>query len=253
MSTIKHRGYRKISPMNDLCLRAFLLCAILNTINRKSVYWMKKEKRYVTILGDSYSTFAGCLPEGNYVYYPREGIEDVQSSEDTWWKQLIARRDLELLVNDSSSGTTVSTRVREHHTVADAFVSRMKNSLSAAGMNGKKPDLILIFGGTNDSWIDNEAGELQFGDWLEEDMKRVLPAYCCMLDYVQKNNPQAQIVGIINCDLREEIQKGIAAACAHYGVQSVQLHDISKVMGHPNQEGMHQICDQVDAALFAEA
>ena len=207
------------------------------------------KKRSVTILGDSYSTFKDCLPEGNYVYYPREGIENVKSPEDTWWHQLIEKRQMELLLNDSSSGTTVSTRVREQHKTADAFICRMKKSLSKRGVDGKKPDLILLFGGTNDSWIGNEAGELQFKNWSEDDLKRVLPAYCYMLDYVKKHNPKAQIVSVINCDLREDIMTGIAAACAHYDVTSVQLHDISKITGHPDAKGMQQICDQVDAAL----
>jgi len=210
---------------------------------------MKQANRYVTILGDSYSTFAGCLPEGNYVYYPREGIEDVKSADDTWWRLLIKRRGLKLLLNDSSSGTTISTRVREQHTVADAFINRMKRSLSSNGVEGKMPELILIFGGTNDSWIGNEAGALQFENWSDDDLTRVLPAYCYMLDYVKKSNPLAQIVCIINCNLREEIQSGIAAACAHYDVMSIQLHDISKITGHPNKLGMQQICDQVDEAL----
>ena len=211
---------------------------------------MPTGNRYVTILGDSYSTFKGCLPENNYVYYPREGIEDVASPADTWWHQLIARRNLELLLNDSSSGTTVSTRVREHHKISDAFINRMKHSLSGEGVNGQLPGLILIFGGTNDSWIDNTAGVPKYENWTDDDLLQVLPAYCYMLDYIIKQNPQAKIACIINCDLREEIMNGIAQVCAHYGVLSVQLHDISKITGHPDKLGMSQICDQVDEALF---
>lgn len=207
----------------------------------------------VSILGDSYSTFSGCIPEGNYVYYPHEGIENVKSAEDTWWYQLLERRGLHLLINDSSSGTTVSNRVREHHTVKDSFINRMKRSLSDDGINGEKPGLILLFGGTNDCWIDNDVGTLQFSDWTEESLFSVLPAYCYMLDYVKKNNPNARIVGVINCDLKAEIMQGMAAACRHYGVQSVQLHDIHKVNKHPDQLGMRQICDQLDAALDERA
>lgn len=203
----------------------------------------------VTILGDSYSTFAGCVPEENYLYYPNEGIADVASPADTWWSLLLERRQLRLLVNDSSSGTTISTHVRPAHQVTDAFVCRMKHTLSNQGVSGERPDVILIFGATNDSWIENEVGELQFANWTDEDLRRVLPAYCYLLDYVTAQNPQAKIVGIINCDLKESIQRGIAQACAHYGVTSVQLHDISKINGHPDKLGMQQICDQVDAVL----
>lgn len=203
----------------------------------------------VTILGDSYSTFAGCVPEGNYLYYPNAGIPEIKSPADTWWSLLTTRRGMRLLVNDSSSGTTVSARVRPEHKPSDAFIHRMKNTLSDRGVCGEKPDVILLFGATNDSWIDNEVGALQFADWTEADLCRVLPAYCYMLDYVTAHNPQARIVGIINTDLKEAIQCGIAQACAHYGVASVQLHDISKINGHPDAMGMRQICAQVDAAL----
>lgn len=203
----------------------------------------------VTILGDSYSTFAGGVPEGNYLYYPNSAIPDVATMEDTWWRLLIQRRNLRLLVNDSSSGTTISARVRPNHTLADAFISRMKRCLSRAGVNGETPNLILIFGATNDSWIDNPIGQLQFENWSDEDLKAVLPAYCHLLDYVTAQNPQAQVVGVINCDLKPEIQQGIAAACQHYGALPVQLHDLSKINGHPDRLGMQQICDQIDEAL----
>lgn len=207
------------------------------------------DKKMVSILGDSYSTFAGCLPEGNYVYYPHEGIDDVAAPADTWWHQLIEKRGLELLMNDSSSGTTISLHVRPHHKVSDAFIRRMENSLSAKGVEGKKPDIIWVFGATNDSWIDNEVGQVQYENWTEDDLQRVLPAYCYLLDYVIKNNPQAQVVGIVNCDLKEEIMQGQLEACRHYGITGVMLHDIHKINGHPDKLGMQQIAQQVDEAM----
>ena len=210
---------------------------------------MAFENNLVTILGDSYSTFKGSVPEKNYLYYPNEGIPDVASSADTWWSLLIEKCGLKLLLNDSSSGTTISTRVRPEHTIEDAFINRMKHSLSEEGVNGERPGVILIFGGTNDSWIGNEAGEVQFENWTDEDLVRTLPAYCYLLDYVTKQNPQAKIVCIFNCDIREEIQRGQAQACAHYGVTGVQLEGVSKINGHPDKLGMQQICDQVSAAL----
>jgi len=203
----------------------------------------------LVILGDSYSTFEGCIPEGNYVYYPNPDIPDVACADDTWWRQLIARRNLRLLMNDSFSGSTVSTRVRENHTVADAFVSRMKNTLSAGGTGGEKPELILIFGGTNDSWIDNEVGSVQYGGWSEADLKQVLPAFCSLLDYVIRCNPQAAVVGIVNSDIKPEIQSGIEEACAHYGAASLRIRNISKINGHPDGLGMRQIAEQIDDFL----
>ena len=211
---------------------------------------MKKTRNCsLVILGDSYSTFEGCIPEGHYVYYPNPDIPDVACADDTWWRQLIARRNLRLLINDSFSGSTVSLRVRENHTQADAFVSRMKRTLSEDGIGGEKPELILIFGGTNDSWIDNEVGAAQYADWSDEDLKQVLPAYCRLLDYVTGCNPQAVIVGIVNSDIKPEIQSGIEEACRHYGAASLRISEVSKINGHPDGQGMRRIAEQLDDFL----
>ena len=203
----------------------------------------------LSILGDSYSTFEGQVPAGNYLYYPNEGIPDVRSPEDTWWHQLISRRRMKLLINDSSSGTTVSTSVRPEHRVGDAFVKRMVKSLSAAGVDGRKPDCILLFGGTNDDWLDVPMGELMYAGWQEQDLRCFLPAYCYMLSETVINNPQAAVFAIINTDMKEETTAGIRAACAHYGVPAVELRGISKKNGHPDRLGMRQIAEQVGQAL----
>ena len=104
-------------------------------------------------------------------------------------------------------------------------------------------------GGTNDSWIGNEAGELQFEGWTDETLLQVLPAACYMLDYITTHNPDAAILFMLNTGLREEIADGLMAACAHYGVKLLQLQEISKKSGHPDVEGMKQIAHQTDLAL----
>ena len=212
---------------------------------------MKKELYDCTlsILGDSYSTFEGCVPAGNYIFYPFDQIADVTAPEDTWWHQLISRRRMRLLINDSSSGTTVSTSVREQHRVEDAFVMRMQKSLSSAGIGGERPDCILVFGGTNDDWLDVPLGGLQYADWTEADLKQVLPAYCCMLSWILENNPQAAVFAIVNTDMKDATAQGIRDACAHYGVPCIVLHDISKQCGHPDKLGMKQIAEQVDEGM----
>ena len=205
----------------------------------------------LVLLGDSYTTFAGHIPDGNWVYYPNKDVPDVQDVEQTWWKQLMHERGLRLLCNESSSGTTISTRVREMHTPKDAFVSRMKRVLGPDGAAGEQPELILIMGGTNDSWIGNEAGNLQLDGWSEESLQQVLPAACYMFDYITRYQPDAAILFILNSELREEIAEGLAEACAHYGIPLLRLHDISKQCGHPNAEGMRQLASQVSQALDA--
>ena len=206
----------------------------------------------ISILGDSYSTIEGHLPVGNYVYYPRPAmVDDVLAVEDTWWYQVVEQRSLRLLINDSSSGTTVSTSVRPEQFVEDAFVNRMKHSLCAEGINGEKPDCIFLFGTTNDSWIDVPVGAVQYGNWTDADLKCVLPAYCHMVAYAKEQNPEAAIFCILNTELKQEIWAGMQEACAHYGVNAVVLQDIDKQNGHPSKLGMRQIAQQVLAAMDA--
>ena len=57
--------------------------------------------------------------------------------------------------------------------------------------------------------------------------------------------PNAEIVFIINTELKEEIQKDVAEIARHYGVKFLQLQDIDKESGHPTDKGMQAICNQL--------
>lgn len=52
--------------------------------------------RTVAILGDSYSTFAGYIPEGNAIWYSStpNGRNDLTSVDQTWWKQFCEDGDM---------------------------------------------------------------------------------------------------------------------------------------------------------------
>ena len=139
------------------------------------------------ILGDSYSTFKGWIPEENACYYPNPGmVDDVLAVEHTWWHRLMTRQDMRLLFNDSYSGSTVCTHVRDHHPASASFVWRAEAFFSGLKDKKEQPDYIFVFGGTNDSWIDREPGKLQFADWTPEDLRQVLPAYTIMIIRVVK-------------------------------------------------------------------
>lgn len=204
----------------------------------------------VAILGDSYSTFRGFIPEERECYYPSpERVDDVLVVEDTWWHQLFAKRNMNLLFNDSWSGSTVCKDVRDCHPPESAFVLRMKKSLSPTKAGEQSPACILLFGGTNDSWLGRELGHLTYQNWTEQDLRQVLPAYCYMLDYVCKSNPDATVFCILNTQLNPRIHEGILTACRHYGAVAIELHDINKKCGHPSCLGMRQIAQQIDEAL----
>lgn len=198
------------------------------------------------ILGDSYSTFQGFIPEDYNCYYPRpDMVKDVLSVEDTWWHRLMQKYGMQLVINDSYSGSTVCTQVRENYPKASAFTHRAKTVF-----DGSVPmDYIFVFGGTNDNWLERPAGQLQFGHWTEEDLEQVLPAYCCILHYITVRNPGTTVVTVINTGLKPDIAEGLEQAGIHYGAVIVKPAKIEKNNGHPNAQGMCDIAQAVEDAL----
>lgn len=206
-------------------------------------------KKSAVILGDSYSTFEGFNPEGYDVFYPGPAVDDVLKVEDTWWHILSRLADLRILQNNSWSGSTVCKDIRQPQPPESSFLCRMRQVLSHHGIDQQRPDLIFLFGGTNDSWLDRTVGENNYGVRSESQLWSVLPAFCEMLEYVSTENPQAQVVCIVNTDLKTEIAEGISSACDHYHVTCCPLHDIEKQNGHPTLKGMSQIAEQVMSVI----
>lgn len=57
-----------------------------------------KEKDNVFIIGDSYSTYEGYIPEGYYVYYSddRTAAPIVRGVEKTWWRLLAKKAEYDI-------------------------------------------------------------------------------------------------------------------------------------------------------------
>ena len=162
----------------------------------------------------------------------------------------MGKHDLQLLQNNSYSGSTVCTQVREGQPDSSAFVVRDQRYFSAASNNEPQPDYLFLFGTTNDNWLGREPGQVQFENWQKEDLDKVLPAYCFVVSHLTKENPNSHVVCLINTNLKPEISEGLAQAAAHYGATAVCLNDIDKSHGHPTKLGMRQICEQVEKVLF---
>ena len=204
----------------------------------------QEQKVKVSILGDSYSTFEGYVVEGNELWYgssPQwDRGNDVVRVWDTWWHQLIDDNGLQLEVNDSWSGSTVcTTSYNGAYRPENAFVSKLR--IDRLG----NPDVILVFGGTNDMWAGSPLGDYQYADWTEDDLRNFRPALCYLFDQLHKHYPNAIIYNIENTELRSEFYESCEVICKHYGVTRVRLHHISKQLGHPSIDGMNAIARQV--------
>ena len=199
------------------------------------------QPKKVSILGDSYSTFKGYNPEGYAPFYP-DANNDVKSVDQTWWSLYIAAKGYELEQNNSWGGTTIcGTGYFRRDVSASAFLSRVD-------MLGD-PDIIFLFGGTNDAWARSPIGEYQYADWTKEDCMNFRPALACLLDTMHKRYPDAAIYSILNSELQEEINESMRVVCLHYGIQLIELRDIEKQNGHPSVSGMKSICDQLLEAI----
>lgn len=196
----------------------------------------------VSILGDSYSTFEGYIPEGNIAWYktvPKEGRPtDVTKVEQTWWKIFLDQNGYELEKNNSYSGSTVCNTGYERKDYSDrSFVTRLEDI--------GDPDIILIFGGTNDDWANSPVGEYQWGDWTWEDLYSYRPAMAYMLHTLKEKHPDSEIVMIINDELSPAIVNSTETVCERYGVRYMLTEGISKMSGHPDSEGMKRIASEL--------
>lgn len=205
-----------------------------------------QSKLGISILGDSYSTFKGyVVPDSNYVWYPQENPanNDVQDVRQLWWQQLIRNHQgYRLCQNNSFSGATVCHTGYDGADYSDrSYCTRLWNLGS--------PDVILVFGGTNDTWAKSPIGDFQYGNWQKNDLYKFRPAMAYVLENLLNRYPGVRIYVIINDILSDEVTASMKTICQHYHVSYIQLHDIDKQWGHPSQKGMQQIAEQVAAAL----
>ncbi len=195
----------------------------------------------VSVLGDSYSTFQGYIPEGNEAWYytPVDTSRtDVDNVTQTWWWQVINQAGCLIEKNDSYSGATVSYHGYDNQDYsARSFITRLPRLGS--------PDIILIFGGTNDDWAGAELGEYQYDHFTQADFYTYRPALAYLLQQAKERYPNVKILFIINSELRKEIVESTKVICSHYSIPYIELKDIDKKLNHPTVKGMKAIAQQV--------
>lgn len=200
------------------------------------------QKKAVSILGDSYSTFEGFVtPETNEMWYYAQGERgrtDVLDVRQTWWHRLISQKGWKLCINNSYSGSTISyTGYSGNDYSKRSFLTRMDNL--------GNPDIIFIFGATNDSWAGTPIGEYQYENLGKANFWTFRPAMARMLEWMTARYIGADIYFILNDGLTEEINASCKTICEHYGVKCIALTNIDKKSGHPSVKGMQQIADQI--------
>ncbi len=213
----------------------------------------------IFILGDSYSTFEGYIPEGFASYYFKSGPHylvahpeeakpcerDVHTVEETWWYTL-AKENGKLVRNCSWSGTTIcNTGYGGCDNSKISFIARLEKLLGDGFFVENKIDTLFLFGGTNDSWSNAPLGEAKDSDWTKEDLFCVFPAFSYLINVLKTRLPEVKVYCILNTWLKPEIAEYYTAVCEANQVDAIKLRDIDKICGHPTTLGMASIKEQV--------
>ncbi|MBQ6305212.1 MAG: hypothetical protein IJK78_01455 [Bacteroidales bacterium] len=206
-----------------------------------------------SILGDSYSSFKGTVdPETNDVWcYDTIGVTN---AEQMWWHKVATKMEWTLDKNNSFSGSLIcnywdfnaGSYYKPH-----SFINRMDNL--------GDPDVIFVFGGTNDVWNGAYHGEYVYSDWTESQLEQYKPALAYLFENLKQLYPKAIIYFMIDTSLTgfdhtgQLFVESAHTIARHYGIDCIDLHDIHKEWAHPDAKGQNDIAEQVIDYLESES
>lgn len=223
------------------------------------------EKKTISILGDSISTFQGYNPDGNPVFYPHQNLSEVN---DTWWGRLIHNYsdELSLNMNNSWSGSTITTTAGDEQ----SGIFRASNLDS-----GEHPDLIVVYIGINDFLQDVPLGDYNgrtgtpvittkfseaYGVMLNNIVSRYTSAqvYCCTLPTNSYGDfPRVNGNGVPLYEFNDRIRSiSESFGCGlieldRAGVNHLNVNILTVGDGlHPNTQGMALITEKVRKAVL---
>lgn len=252
----------------------------------------KLKGKTISILGDSISTFGGNFTKdssgnkyadgvwnwlGNRVRYPQNDL-NVTDVSQMYWKRIIDRHGMRLGVNESWAGSRVAwngTTSRdvglEKHIASEARISHL-------GENGN-PDIIMVFGGSNDIIHRNEDGtpigtfDTSNPQDLTPEQIQDLPvntfanAYRTMLIRLQHTYKKSKFLVILpyfmpgqwEPTLLDSYNEVIKEACDYFGIKYVDARSCGMTMYnadnylndglHLNDEGMKLLEIEVERVI----
>ena len=201
--------------------------------------------RKVAILGDSVSTFAGWIPQGNFTRYPQTMYEDgVKGVDQTWWKSLIDSMQMEFGINLSQAGRTM-TQIGLMYGAKEELIKQL-------GENGN-PDMIFVYMGMNDLHYDIEIGTYEKAE--SGNVSRVIDSFTTAVSLIELYYPNADIVIVspyyceyyYPSETLDVFVEEISKLCEEKGVSMVDLRtsgitedDLPDGL-HPGISGMKKI------------
>ncbi len=241
--TVSGEGYTAVYTSGQLDLQAGYVKHIEVNLARATVNG-EEPKGFPTrlgIMGDSISTFKGIIPSDHRTYYPKSDC-DVTAWTMTYWGLLATRYwKCELDVNTSWSGSCVAADPRTGSSYRKPFVDRVNLF--------QNPDVIILFGGTNDINTKNGVGlgEFNYDKPLDQmdTYCRFRDAFIFVIRSLQKNYPTAKIICIIGTDVTGDYGASVETIAKHYNLPYVDFRGEKNVAGkvtiyvgsHPDAAG----------------
>lgn len=214
----------------------------------------------ISVLGDSISTFAGFIPSGNANFYTGSNC-GVVSAYETWWMKLINALGMTLEINNSWSGSRVSTT----NGIESAGVTRASNL-------GENPNVVIVYMGINDfnNEVDPEVFRSAYATMLEN-IKTAYPnakVFCATLPPCERNgsvgDPEINDSGVALSDWNQIIMDVAASKnikildftnCGiTYANMQQYMGDWESATGmalHPNAEGHGLLASKAIAQMIA--
>lgn len=202
------------------------------------------EDKTISIQGDSISTFAGTITDGNATYYSASH-KFVNSIDATWWGLLINECRMRLIRNDAWSGSRISgTGDNAMCSVARCSNIKHINSTVDKYQYGA-PEIIVVMAGTNDV-----SGNVEMGT-ADGAVTTYMGAFKTMLANLKSQCRNAKIVvfqlyrgnvlDYANSGGKHqyEYQEAMANLCRRYGVYYIGPEHFD--LSFPNLQ--HYTCD----------
>lgn len=227
------------------------------------------DKKYISFLGDSISTYSGFSNNtshnnsigGNAIWYPNNNYAGADLTvQDTWWYKVADQSGYEIAVNNSWSGSVVNS--------AQTYNVRSRNLHNTS--NGANPDIVVIFMGVNDYAAGTAVGAYDgkgeppvnpsnFSEAYGRTIKNILDkyegveVYCCtFLPDRKRFSGSSNSKGIDESAYNDAIR----TIAANMGVNLIDLYNNSGITPsnisqftvdrlHPNKNGMEKIAKTV--------
>lgn len=146
------------------------------------------EDRTISIQGDSTTTFAGTITDGNAAYYS-VNHKYVNTIDATWWGLLVNECRMRLIRNDAWSGSRISGSGANamNNTARCAALKNIDSEVDTYQFGA--PEIIVIMAGTNDV-----SGNVALGEIGSTDVTNYIGAFTMMLRNIKTQCRNSKIV-----------------------------------------------------------